>query len=179
MFRPRIIRHGRNRAARTISPTSVEFPRTARGHARYQDVARPASSQALLGYRADALARIALLVELGDRRSTSSCFESRHRLFLIDRCGGVGLLSARATGDKIESDDRSSVQVKGAVSDCQPNFALSARSCAPFRLLPQQPSGFSVLKPVARRYTECLSCVAVRTPASVAPTLFSFAFYKQ
>jgi hypothetical protein len=73
----------------------------------------------------------------------------------VDRREAAGLLSARATGDKIEFDDRSSVQVKGAVSDCQPNFALSAKSCAPFRLLLQQPLGFSVLKPVARHYTDC------------------------
>jgi hypothetical protein len=53
-----------------------------------------------------------------------------------DRHEAASLLSARATGNKIESDDRSSVQVKGAVSDCQPNFALSANFCAPFRLLP-------------------------------------------
>jgi hypothetical protein len=97
----------------------------------------------------------------------------------VDRHEAAGLLSAGATGDNIESDDRSSVLVKGAGSDCQLNFALSARSCASNQLLPQQPSGFSALKPVARRYADCRSRVAIRAPARLAPTLFSFAFYEQ
>jgi hypothetical protein len=50
-------------------------------------------------------------------------FESRRRFILIDRRSAVGLLSAGSTGPEIESNDRSSVLVKGASRDCQSNLA--------------------------------------------------------